>query len=139
MILAGDAAHPILPFAAQGACAALEDAGALHCLFQDIKDEGQLRHRIHLFDGLRRMRASRIQTISMVPAGSQLNPDIQAQLEPFATDDDLDGKNFGDLMQDAVKYAPDLMIFGQQETFLTWILATTYSSTVRNSFAGEGK
>jgi len=138
MILIGDAAHPILPFAAQGANAALEDAGALLCLFKDIKSVEQLPHRIQIFDEIRRMRASRIQTISTVPPGSQLSPDTQARLEEFATEDDMDGSNYGDLALDAVKYVPEAVMMGDERKCLTRISGTTCSGIVKKRSVRRG-
>jgi salicylate hydroxylase len=53
--LLGDAAHPMLPFLAQGAALAIEDAAVLaHCLWQEPHDvDGAMRR----YEGLRRRRA----------------------------------------------------------------------------------
>jgi salicylate hydroxylase len=57
--LLGDAAHPVLPFLAQGAALAIEDAAVLaSCLQQTPADtEGALRR----YEGARRGRAARVQ------------------------------------------------------------------------------
>ncbi|CZR62332.1 related to salicylate 1-monooxygenase [Phialocephala subalpina] len=67
-ILIGDAAHPMLPFNAQGGNQALEDTGALLALFSDLPSKNVIDERMKLFDRVRRKRASRQQIISSVPA-----------------------------------------------------------------------
>ncbi len=57
--LLGDAAHPILPFLAQGAAQAIEDAAALaHALTQG---EGSMAARLALYSARRVERATRVQ------------------------------------------------------------------------------
>lgn len=72
-ILVGDAAHPMLPFNAQGGNQALEDAGALLALFLDLPREDIVAERMKLFDEVRRKRANRQQIISSVPAEAVKN------------------------------------------------------------------
>ena len=59
MTLLGDAAHPMLPFLAQGAAMAIEDAAMLaHCLSApDVAVEPALRR----YEGLRRARTAEVQ------------------------------------------------------------------------------
>ncbi|MEM1106697.1 MAG: FAD-dependent monooxygenase [Pseudomonadota bacterium] len=63
--LLGDAAHPMLPFMAQGAAMAIEDAFALSELAARGKDD--LAAALHAYQALRRPRASAVQ------AGSRAN------------------------------------------------------------------
>jgi len=61
--LLGDAAHAMLPFFAQGAAQAVEDAGALaHCLRH--AEPAALGDALLRYDALRRARASRVQLMS---------------------------------------------------------------------------
>jgi len=60
--LLGDAAHPVLPYLAQGAALAIEDAVTLAaCLAEHPRDPSGALHR---YEALRRPRAARIQTLS---------------------------------------------------------------------------
>ena len=75
--LLGDAAHPMLPFLAQGSAQALEDAAVLarcltmpHASFQDA---------LARYEGVRLARASRVQTASRKRADSNHLPDGPAQ------------------------------------------------------------
>lgn len=67
--LLGDAAHPMLQYAAQGACMALEDAvvlgGLLDC------GEGEVPQRLEKYNAQRRARAGRAQLVSR-EMGTQL-------------------------------------------------------------------
>jgi salicylate hydroxylase len=61
--LLGDAAHPMLPFFAQGAAQAIEDAEVLaHCL-RGV-ERGELPAALLRYEALRRPRASRVQSMS---------------------------------------------------------------------------
>jgi salicylate hydroxylase len=57
MALLGDAAHPTLPFMAQGACMALEDAWAIAICLDRSGTAGQALSR---YQGLRHVRVSRV-------------------------------------------------------------------------------
>ncbi|KAH8797273.1 hypothetical protein F5884DRAFT_905998 [Xylogone sp. PMI_703] len=65
-LLIGDAAHPMLPWNAQGANQALEDCGALFTLFSNLRSGDLLPERMRLFDQVRRKRANRQQILSSV-------------------------------------------------------------------------
>jgi salicylate hydroxylase len=57
--LLGDAAHPMLPFLAQGAALAIEDAAALaHCLG---REPGDPAHALRRYESERRSRTARAQ------------------------------------------------------------------------------
>jgi salicylate hydroxylase len=62
--LIGDAAHPVLPFLAQGAALAIEDAGLLAALLAPAlaaAQEGAIEAALGRFATLRRQRAARVQ------------------------------------------------------------------------------
>jgi salicylate hydroxylase len=62
MTMLGDAAHPALPFIAQGAAMAIEDAATLaQCLSPQSADPVQA---LRLYEGMRRRRVARVQRTS---------------------------------------------------------------------------
>jgi len=62
IVLLGDAAHPVLPYLAQGAALAIEDAATLAAAIgASPSDPAQAFRR---YDALRRPRASRVQRLS---------------------------------------------------------------------------
>ncbi|KAL3961143.1 FAD binding domain-containing protein [Purpureocillium lilacinum] len=64
LLLIGDAAHPMLPFQAQGGGQAIEDAAVLGILLDQVQDKATLEKRLGLFEKIRRDRGSAIQTLS---------------------------------------------------------------------------
>lgn len=61
----GDAAHPMMPDQSQGACQALEDAGALGIIFgQDYDFTTDIRKGLELYEQVRKPRATRVQAAS---------------------------------------------------------------------------
>ncbi|KAJ6024071.1 salicylate hydroxylase [Penicillium herquei] len=82
LLLIGDAAHPMLPFSGQGANQAIEDAGALRILFENLESPDEIPTRLSLFESLRRLRVSRIQTMSSVRIGKEWQ--IQEELAKYA-------------------------------------------------------
>jgi 2-polyprenyl-6-methoxyphenol hydroxylase-like FAD-dependent oxidoreductase len=58
----GDAAHPILPYLAQGAALAIEDAATLSQSLGKSPDD--LAEAFHLYEGPRRARIARVQDLS---------------------------------------------------------------------------
>ncbi|MEZ5773852.1 MAG: FAD-dependent monooxygenase [Hyphomicrobiaceae bacterium] len=65
--LVGDAAHPVLPFLAQGAALALEDAVALGCALQGAPDD--IAGAFRRYEAARRPRAARVQAASQSNGG----------------------------------------------------------------------
>jgi salicylate hydroxylase len=61
----------MLPFSAQGANQAIEDAGALGLLLATVDDPAELPRRLELFETIRLRRASRVQLLSSVRAGRE--------------------------------------------------------------------
>ncbi|KAI1390569.1 putative salicylate hydroxylase [Hypoxylon trugodes] len=82
VLLIGDAAHPMLPFGAQGANQAIEDAGALGVLFGCNERAEDVSNRLALFEKVRRLRASRIQSLSRVRLGEE--KDVEARVRQYA-------------------------------------------------------
>lgn len=62
--LLGDAAHPMMPDQSQGACMAVEDAGALGILFSEAYEELGVREKLALYEEVRKPRATRLQDAS---------------------------------------------------------------------------
>jgi salicylate hydroxylase len=62
----------MLPFGAQGANQAIEDAGALAVVLSgDDTSPQNLMHRLAVFEKVRRLRASRVQIMSGVRLGKE--------------------------------------------------------------------
>jgi salicylate hydroxylase len=93
--LLGDAAHPMLPFFAQGAAQAIEDAAVLaRCLAEDTTDPAAALRR---YQAGRIPRTTRIQEVSH--ARAHLNhlpdgPDQRARDKEFATVDPLQANSW---------------------------------------------
>lgn len=62
-VVTGDAAHPMLQYAAQGACMALEDAVVLGDLLEDCPSQ-EITGRLARFVSLRHERTARVQDVS---------------------------------------------------------------------------
>ncbi|KAK1248652.1 hypothetical protein MKX08_006872 [Trichoderma sp. CBMAI-0020] len=62
--LLGDAAHPMMPDQSQGACMALEDAGALGILFSTKYTHLPIPEKLQLYELERKPRATRVQESS---------------------------------------------------------------------------
>jgi salicylate hydroxylase len=71
MVLVGDAAHPMLPFGGQGSNQAIEDAGALGYLLDEINNVAEFPERLSLFEKVRINRVSVIQILSSVRVGNE--------------------------------------------------------------------
>jgi salicylate hydroxylase len=72
----------MLPFGAQGANQAIEDAGALGALFTGDVCATDVAQRLTLFEDVRRLRASRVQTLSRVRLGKE--KEVEAQVKQYA-------------------------------------------------------
>jgi 2-polyprenyl-6-methoxyphenol hydroxylase-like FAD-dependent oxidoreductase len=75
IVLLGDACHPMTPYMAQGAAAALEDAAVLTRCFSRFDADG-LQHAFTLYEATRKPRASAIQT------GSSNNTWLRENTDP---------------------------------------------------------
>ncbi|KAJ4297146.1 hypothetical protein N0V88_004064 [Collariella sp. IMI 366227] len=64
LALMGDAAHPFLPFQAQGAAQAIEDAAALSVVLPKGTPSEEVPERLKLYESIRAERAHRIQDYS---------------------------------------------------------------------------
>lgn len=61
LVLLGDAAHPMMPFMAQGAGMAIEDGVVLACALKEVRTPGELPAALRHYEALRIERASTIQ------------------------------------------------------------------------------
>lgn len=59
--LLGDAGHPMMPHQSQGACMAIEDAGALGVLFDQKHFNGDIRRALKVYEEVRLPRVTRVQ------------------------------------------------------------------------------
>ncbi|CBX98979.1 similar to salicylate hydroxylase [Plenodomus lingam JN3] len=59
--LLGDAGHPMMPHQSQGACMAIEDAGALGVIFNRRFFTGDIRESLQAYEKVRLPRATRVQ------------------------------------------------------------------------------
>ncbi|EKG15355.1 Monooxygenase FAD-binding protein [Macrophomina phaseolina MS6] len=66
VVILGDAAHAMLPFMAQGAAQAVEDAASLATLVSSISSYSQLPDALRVFEQLRISRAGQVQQASFV-------------------------------------------------------------------------
>ncbi|KAK1987594.1 FAD binding domain-containing protein [Colletotrichum cereale] len=66
MVLAGDAAHPVLPHQGQGGAMALEDGLALGIVMSGATDASEVEKLLEMYEKIRKGRASVIQIISNI-------------------------------------------------------------------------
>lgn len=62
--LLGDAAHPMVPDQSQGACMAIEDAGALGIIFSPKYSHLSIGQKLKLYEQTRKQRATKVQKAS---------------------------------------------------------------------------
>ena len=72
----------MLPFGGQGSNQAIEDAGALRSLFENVEAGQGLTKSLDFFDRVRRVRAARVQTMSRVRVGKE--HDVREELLQYA-------------------------------------------------------
>ena len=72
----------MLPFGGQGANQAIEDGRALGYILKDIENAVDIPSRLRLFEGVRKARASRVQTLSKVRAGIEM--EVEEELRLYA-------------------------------------------------------
>ncbi|CEJ61785.1 hypothetical protein PMG11_10304 [Penicillium brasilianum] len=60
-VLMGDACHPMLPYVAQGAAQAIEDAGVLACVLSLSGEDVDIPTRLKVYEIIRKERAEKIQ------------------------------------------------------------------------------
>jgi 2-polyprenyl-6-methoxyphenol hydroxylase-like FAD-dependent oxidoreductase len=81
--LMGDAAHPVLPYAAQGAAQALEDAAALAVLLERGTTASQVPDRLKLYYNTRHERAEWVQDFARgADQSTPQNPDVPPKINP---------------------------------------------------------
>ncbi|KAF6826677.1 putative salicylate hydroxylase [Colletotrichum plurivorum] len=97
LVLAGDAAHPMLPHQGQGGAMGIEDGAALGIVLANVTNRSQIEERLELYKNLRRNRASAIQILSNV--GLDQSHLVKNDLLEFLNEEDIP------------KNAPDIMAF----------------------------
>jgi len=72
----------MLPFGGQGSNQAIEDGGALGYLLQGVSDAATIAERLQVFEAVRKDRASRVQILSSVRVGKEI--DVEEKLWRYA-------------------------------------------------------
>ncbi|KAF5319269.1 hypothetical protein D9619_008302 [Psilocybe cf. subviscida] len=75
LTLIGDSCHAMLPYLAQGAAMAIEDAAVLGCLFSQISDKSQIMEMLKGYEELRMPRTTATQQASQANQGRFHLPD----------------------------------------------------------------
>ncbi|KAI0052821.1 FAD/NAD-P-binding domain-containing protein [Auriscalpium vulgare] len=105
LVLLGDACHPMLPYRAQGAAMAIEDAAVLGNLLSRISAKEQLPGFLHAYQEIRYTRASEVQSSSRLnqhifhlPDGPEqrardaaMRDAMAAEFDPAAASNALEG------------------------------------------------
>lgn len=74
----------MLPFGGQGSNQAIEDGAALGCLLQNVNDAATTAERLKIFETVRKDRASRVQILSSVRVGKEI--EVEEKLWRYAGD-----------------------------------------------------
>ncbi|MDI1493248.1 MAG: hypothetical protein OHK93_005036 [Ramalina farinacea] len=82
-----DSVGKMLPFGGQGSNQAIEDGGALGFLLNGVGDPAQIPDRLETFEKVRRLRASRVQTLSNARANNE--KDVAAEVQKYIGDEDI--------------------------------------------------
>ncbi|MEV2255671.1 3-hydroxybenzoate 6-monooxygenase [Streptomyces sp. NPDC050147] len=109
--LLGDAAHPMLQYAAQGACQALEDAVVLGAVLAEVTAADDVAQRLEKYSAERGERTARIQLLAREMGTQLYHPAGEAARQRNAmlrelSEDDLYGKV--DWLHGARQFAPHL-------------------------------
>ncbi|KAI6115945.1 hypothetical protein F5141DRAFT_1290502 [Pisolithus sp. B1] len=75
LALLGDACHPMLPYAGQGAAMAIEDAAVLGNLFSRLSSRAQIAPLLHAYEAIRYERATNTQAFSRLSKATLHLPD----------------------------------------------------------------
>ena len=67
----------MLPFGGQGSNQAIEDGGALGFLLKGVDDTTILAERLRDFEAIRKDRASRVQILSKVRVGKEMEVELE--------------------------------------------------------------
>lgn len=79
VVLMGDACHPMLPYVAQGAAQAIEDAGVLQCAL--AKSSTNITLALEVYESVRKARGEAVQSIANVTKKALHLPDGPEQRE----------------------------------------------------------
>jgi salicylate hydroxylase len=115
VVMIGDAAHAITPFAGNGASQAFEDALTLLTLFKEVKDVSQVPKAFEAFDAIRRPRSQKVVEMSRMfgrlyafmeeGVGDDLNK-IRTRMKVAAI---MDGIDLQEQNEDALRYFRGLL------------------------------
>ena len=72
----------MLPFGGHGSNMAIEDAGALCVLLEDVEGHNEIEDRLNLFERARKNRASRVQIMSKARIGEEKS--VEAEVRSWA-------------------------------------------------------
>lgn len=81
LVVAGDAAHPMLPHHGQGGAQGIEDGLALGLVMNGVTQPSQIEERLALYEKVRRNRASSIQVLSNFGYDEEAPPELAEFLE----------------------------------------------------------
>ncbi|KAK4237136.1 hypothetical protein C8A03DRAFT_44961 [Achaetomium macrosporum] len=85
MALLGDAAHPCLPYQAQGAAQAIEDAAALSVVLPGATAPGEVHDRLRLYESIRYERAHTVQEYSRLAGQDWVDGKPVVDMRKFET------------------------------------------------------
>jgi len=98
-VLIGDACHPMLPYVAQGAAQAIEDAGVLTCALSLVQ-EGEIDVALRVYEAVRKDRGEKIQNSASVTRRALHLPDGEEQRKRDAAMREGSGERNPDLWAD---------------------------------------
>lgn len=79
VVLIGDACHPMLPYVAQGAAQAIEDAGVLQCVL--AKSSTNIPLALEVYESVRKARGEAVQSSAFTTKKALHSPDGPEQRE----------------------------------------------------------
>ncbi|KAK3492751.1 uncharacterized protein B0T23DRAFT_380383 [Neurospora hispaniola] len=109
LVLVGDAAHPMLPHHGQGGAQAIEDGLVLGLCLGDLSSTSspeELERRLHVYEKIRRNRASAIQVMSNVGFDEEAPRELKGYLKEEGWNGGVP-KNMKEVVE--LEYGPDMV------------------------------